>query len=135
MKKEVSSTRAELRGSVLELEDILAQEPQYAGEVTHHFAPGLYGREIFMAKDSMVVGKIHKSAHINSILTGTCTVVTEYGNELLEGPCVWVSKPGIKRAVYNHTDVRWVTYHPTEETNLTKIEAEVIAPSYDNLLE
>ncbi len=135
MSQDVSYTREQIRENVLKLEAALQDQPQYAGEVTHHFAPGLYGREIFMAKDSLVVGKIHKHAHLNSLLEGSCTVVTEHGDELLEAPAVWTSKPGIKRAVYCHTDVRWVTYHPTEETDLSKIESEVIAPDYSNLLE
>jgi|TARA_R110000744_G_scaffold374475_1_gene487281 hypothetical protein len=132
---DVSLSRESIRASVLGLEEILKQQPdQYSGKVLHHYAPSLYGREIFMAKGDLVVGKLHKHAHLNSLLEGSCTVVTEDGKELLTAPLVWVSEPHIKRAVYCHTDVRWVTYHPTEETDLTKIEAEVIAPDYQTLL-
>jgi len=101
--------------------------------LTHHFAPGCYGRELFMPKDSVVVGKIHKHAHLNVLLEGTVSVVTEFGDETFSAPKVWVSEPGTKRAVYNHTDVRWITFHPTEETDIEKIEDEVIAPDFDSL--
>jgi hypothetical protein len=41
-----------------------------------------------------------------------------------------VSEPGTKRAVYAETDVVWTTIHPTEETDLEKIEEEVIAKTF-----
>ena len=132
------STRKQVREDVLELEALMKTHPDQIGQqegVTHHFAPGNYGREIVMEAGTLVVGKLHKHAHLNFLLEGQCSVVTEHGREDLVAPRVWVSEPGIKRAVYNHTRVRWVTVHPTEETDIEKIEAEVIAPSYDNLLE
>ena len=42
------------------------------------------------------------------------------------------SLPGTKRAVYAHPDVVWTTIHLTNETDLDKIEAEVIAPTYQD---
>jgi hypothetical protein len=37
--------------------------------------------------------------------------------------------------VYVLEDTVWTTYHPTEETDLGKIEDHVIAKSYDEYLE
>ena len=99
---------------------------------THHWAPGCYGREIFMAEGTVVVGKIHKHAHLNILLQGEVTVSTEFGNERFSAPRVWVSEPGTKRAVYNHTDTRWMTIHPTDETDLEVIEEHDIAPTYED---
>jgi len=101
--------------------------------VTHHFAPGLYAREIFLPKDAIVVGKIHKHSHINTISKGRVQVSTEFGSEELVAPTTFVSEPGTKRAVVALEDTIWTTYHPTEETDLEKIEDEVIAPSYEAL--
>jgi len=98
--------------------------------LTHHFAPGAYGREIFLPKDSLVVGKIHKHAHLNMIMKGKVSVATEEGIRVYEGPLVMVSKPGTKRVVYAHEDTIWVTVHLTQETDLGKIEDEIIAKSY-----
>lgn len=132
---EISARRA----SVLELEDAINAHPDRlasdSAPLVHHFAPGCYGREITMKADTCVIGKLHKHGHINVLLEGECIVKTENGDEKLVAPMTWVSEPGIKRAVYNITDVRWLTIHPTNETDLDKIEAEVIAPTYDNLLE
>lgn len=129
------------RGTIVNLEDAINQleDPAPIGDkLTHHFAPGCYGREIFMPAGSTVVGKIHKHAHLNVLLEGRVTVATPTGKETFDAPRVWVSEPGTKRAVYNHTDVRWITFHPTDETDLEKIEEHVIAPSfqsYDKFIE
>lgn len=99
--------------------------------VTHHFAPGLYAREIFMPAGVCVVGKIHKHAHVNNISAGRVLVTTEFGKEELCAPYQFVSKPGTKRAVLVLEDCIWTTYHPTEETDLAKIEDFVIAKNYE----
>jgi hypothetical protein len=98
--------------------------------VTHHFAPGLYAREIFLPAGFVVVGKIHRHAHINTISKGRVSVATEFGTTELQAPCTFVSQPGTKRVVVAHEDTIWTTYHPTDETDLGRIEAHVIAPTF-----
>lgn len=99
----------------------------------HAFAPGAYGRQIFIPKDTLVVGKIHKHAHLNFLMKGKVSVATEEGPVLLEGPLMMVSKAGTKRVVYTHEDTVWATVHLTDKTDLEQIEDEIIAKSYDEL--
>jgi hypothetical protein len=100
----------------------------------HTFAPGVYAREIFIPAGEVLVGKIHKHAHINILVSGRVTVVTEHnGKEELIGPLTMVSLPATKRAVYAHEDTIWITIHLTDETDLEKIEEEVIAKDYISL--
>ena len=99
--------------------------------VTHHFAPGLYAREIFIPAGFVIIGKIHKHAHVNTISRGHVVVATEFGKTELKAPATFVSQPGTKRAVVALEDTVWTTYHPTEETDLSKIEEHVIAPSFE----
>ena len=101
--------------------------------LTHYHAPGLYVREMFIPAGTAIVGKIHKHAHFNDISKGRVRVSTEFGFDILEAPCRFISMPGTKRAVYAETDVIWTTFHPTEETELDKIEEHVIAKNYDEL--
>ena len=103
----------------------------------HTFTDGVYIREMYIPADSCIVGKIHKHDHLNFILFGTVTVLTKDGLETLTGPCSMISTAGTKRALYTHTDTIWTTVHanPTNETDLEKLEAAIIAPSYDSLLE
>lgn len=98
--------------------------------LTHHFAPGAYGREILLPKDSLVVGKIHRHAHLNMLMKGRVSVATEQGVETFSAPRVFVSLPGTKRVVYAHEEAIWVTVHVTTETDLVNIEREIIAPTY-----
>lgn len=124
----------ESRAKILQLEAVLRgmeSESPVECPLTHHFAPGLYAREILLPKDSLVVGKIHKHAHVNNISKGRVLVATEFGAEEFVAPCQFVSKPGTKRAVYALEDTIWTTYHPTEETDLEKIEEEVIAKDFE----
>ncbi len=131
--KEVSAE--EFRAKIMALQDIMAQMPQLDAPVTHHFAPGNYAREIFLPKDMVVLGKIHNHAHINVISKGEVHVVTEFGTERYKAPHTFVSEPGTKRCVIALEDTVWTTIHPTDETDLEKIEEQVIAPSYELLLE
>ena len=101
--------------------------------ITHHFAPGLYAREIFIPAGTVIIGKIHRHAHVNTISSGRVVVATEFGTEEFKAPHTFVSQPGTKRAVVALDDTVWTTYHPTEETDLEKIEAYVIAPTYEAL--
>jgi len=100
----------------------------------HSFAPGVYVREIFIPKGSMLTGKIHRHSHPNFLMQGEVIVVTEFGGrEHLKAPKSMISKAGTKRAIYAIEDTIWITVHVTEETDLKKIEEYVIAPTYDAL--
>lgn len=127
------------RDQILALQESMMGYEQVECPVKHHFAPGLYAREITMPAGACVVGKIHKHAHVNTISKGRCRVVTEFGSEVYEAPVSFVSLAGTKRAVYVEEEAIWTTYHPTVvcevETDLEKIEKAVIAESYDSLLE
>jgi hypothetical protein len=101
--------------------------------VEHFHAPGLYARQMTIPQGGLIVGKIHRHAHVNTISKGRVWVVTEFGKEELIAPYTFISKPGTKRVVFAQEDTVWTTYHPTEETDLEKIEAHVIAPSYEGL--
>lgn len=126
------------RSAIHALQDIMLDIPE--GEridvdemTSHHFAPGVYARQYFIPAGSVVIGKIHKTEHFNIICKGKCSVSTEDGPMILEGPCVTVSRAGVKKAVYAFEDTTWITIHVTEETDPDKIEKEVIANDYDEI--
>jgi hypothetical protein len=125
-----------VRAKILRLQDAMLAEPeQVECSVEHIFAPGLYARQMLIPKGTVIVGKIHKHAHVNTISKGRCSVMTEFGPKEIAAPCTFVSEPGTKRVVVALEDVIWTTYHPTEETDLEKIEAHVIAKDYQELAE
>jgi hypothetical protein len=97
----------------------------------HAFAPGAYARTIFIPAGTLVVGKIHKHAHLNILIRGRVSVATEEGPMELEAPRVMTSKAGTKRVVYTHEPTLWTTIHLTEKTDIAEIEDEIIAKSYE----
>lgn len=100
-------------------------------EVKHYYAPGVYCREITMLKDHLYIGKIHKTEHINIISKGKAIVVTEDDQRMeIEAPYTFVSKAGCKKALYILEDMVWTTVHVTEETDLDKLETQLIAPTW-----
>ena len=121
------------QAKVDKLAEVMRQMPQADVPVTHRFLDGVYVREVLMKKGLIVVGKIHKQEHIAIISKGRATVLTEDGLKEIEAPCTFKSPPGVRRALVIHEDMVWTTIHRTDETNLDKIEAQLIAPSFEQL--
>lgn len=121
------------REKVLRLEEALRQYPQLPEDVHHHFAPGIYMRELRIPKGAVLTGKIHRTEHLNILAQGDISVLTEHGVKRLKAPCVVKSSPGIKRAGYTHEDTVWICVHATTETDLVKLEEQLIAPSFEAL--
>lgn len=121
------------RDKILKLEEALRRLPPIDAPVFHHFSDGIYARELHIPKGATLTGKIHRKAHLNVLAKGEIRVLTEHGMKTLKAPCVIESFPGIKRAGHALEDTVWITFHATHETDLEKIEAEFIAPSFDAL--
>lgn len=114
---------------VRDVQKQLSQSPDVIDvPVQHHFAPGVYMRQMDAAAGTLVVSKMHRTEHMNILLKGSLTVATEDGIQLMTAPCVLKSMPGTKRIGYFHEDSSWITVHPTEETDLEEIEQQVIVP-------
>lgn len=124
-----------IREKVYQAEAILKALPQVEMLVTHHFAKGVYGRELFIPKDTILTGKIHKYSQLNILSQGEISVLTEEGIKRVKAPFHIVSPPGTKRIAYAHEDCVWTTVHGTFETDLEKIEDYLIAQSEDEYLE
>ena len=120
------------RQRLYQLQAALGDFPEANCPLQHVFAPGAYARTIFIPAGTVIVGKIHKHQHLNILSQGSVSVFTEAGGvERLTGPLTMVSPAGTKRAVYAETDAVWTTIHLTNETDLEKIEDEVIAKTYE----
>lgn len=115
--------------TVRDVQQQLSESPdQIDVPVQHHFAPGVYMRQMDAAAGTLVVSKMHRTEHMNILLKGSLTVATEDGIQLMTAPCVLKSMPGTKRIGYFHEDSSWITVHPTSDTDLEKIEQQVIVP-------
>ena len=111
---------------VSEMVKLVDEDSPAVDEPNHIFAPGVYARELFVKKGTLAIGKIHKTEHLTIISKGDITVVTRDGTKRIIAPCTFVSKPGEQRIAYAHEDTVWTTIHPTDETDLKKLEAELV---------
>ncbi|MEC8058244.1 hypothetical protein [Acinetobacter ursingii] len=109
-----------------QLLDDLHELPQLDLPIFDHFAPNVYMRQMDAPAGSLVVSKIHKTEHFNILIKGSLTIMTNDGVKHLQAPLIIKSDAGTRRVGYFHEDSSWITIHPTELTNVSEIEKEII---------
>lgn len=119
------------RASIIELEAEVLKLPQIDFQPRHYFGGGIYARELWMPKNSVVTGKIHIKEHLCSIAYGDVTITDEFGSVRVKGPCTFVGKPGSKRALFMHEDTLWTAYHTTDKLTVEEAEAEIVTNDYN----
>jgi len=103
-------------------------------QVTEYFSKGVYARELFIPKDTVLTGHIHKYTNLNIMTEGELSILTEDGVIRVKAPYTVVSPPGTKRLAYAHEDTKWITIHGTDETDVDKIEEQFVSHSYEEYL-
>jgi len=100
--------------------------PQVDCPLNHHFCGGVYARQITMPADTFVIGKRHKTSHFNIILKGKAHVLIDGVVSLVEAPCILNSEENIRKILYIIEDMTWVTIHATQETDIAKLENDLV---------
>lgn len=134
---ESKSMRKNIRTNILRFETALGKIPDAMfGDccpLKHTFVDGAYVREITMPKGLLLTSKIHKKCHPYFILKGEVSVLTEEGTKRIKAPYSGITPAGTKRILYIHEDTVWTTVHITKETDLDKIESEIIAKNFKDM--
>lgn len=99
-----------------------------SAEVEEFYSDGMYARVYTVPAMQLVVGKKHAKGHFTFLIKGKATIVTDEGQQTLEGPMGWVDKPGVQRAIYAYSDATFLTVHKTDLTDVSEIEKELITP-------
>jgi hypothetical protein len=132
-----------VREMILRLEQAMREDGRFdplCGDfpVRHFKAPGMIGRQMLIPQFGLIIGKIHKHAHLNQISFGHVRVMTEFGPMEIRGPHTFTSEPGTKRVVVALENTLWTTFHlnpnnydPENEADMKLLESEIIAKSYD----
>ncbi len=134
----LTQTRSDARDLIMRLQDALfdlrgsGDFPEMDFPLRHFFQEGAYVREMTLPKGGLIVGKIHKHAHVNIVSKGRVTVFTDEGLREIVAPSTWVSSPYTKRVVYVNEETIWSTVHVTNKTDLAEIEKEIIAESFSD---
>jgi len=123
----------ELEAAIRNTPNNIPPEVANDGNLEHFFAGGVYGRKLFIPAGQAVVSKIHRAKTLNILLEGAASVISERGYHLYQAPHVFVSDPFTKRVVITHEDTVWLTAHGTYQTELDKVEDEIIAKDFTEL--
>lgn len=97
--------------------------------LTHHINNGLYAREIFLPKGTLLTGKVHNFDHLSTLSKGEVSIMTSEGMTHIKAPFTWHSKAGTKRLIYVHEDTIWTTYHVTDLETVDELENALVHDS------
>ena len=123
------------REKIIELEKLMALQPQVDLDVKHYFSEGVYARALEIPKGIQLTGKIHKFEQLNILAKGRMKVLVGDFYKIVEAPFVVVSPPGTKRIAIALEDCVWVTVHGTHEKDLELIEKTFIAQDEQEYLD
>ena len=140
-KRQLELSKEQFRKGIMKVEENMKNHPnglkgealQKLNPLKHSFADGCYIREIFNPKGELLVTKIHKVAHPFFLMKGDMTILVEDGIKRIKAPHYGITPAGTKRPIYCHEDCVFVTVHATNETDLEKIEEEVIAKDFSEV--
>lgn len=116
------------REKVLRLEASMLSVPQAECPVQHHFAPGMYAREITIPKGVVVVGAIHKTNNLVVLSKGRLRMATTEGTQDISAPHTMICMAGAKNTVLALEDSVWTNFFPTDETDVDRL-VEILTES------
>lgn len=111
---------------ISQIGSIFSHFPQVEAPVNHMFSPGVYMREITMAAGSFIIGKKHKTKHFNIILSGKARVMSGGDVFEVEAPYVFVSDAGVQKVLHILEEMKWITVHPSDETDIKTLEDALV---------
>lgn len=101
---------------------------QFEPEIFHHFAPGLYAREMRIRAGACITSKIHKFPGLSILSRGSMALYMPDGSaQIVYAGFHIVAPAGTRRAAYVLEDAVWTCMHPTELTDVDLIEHHFIA--------
>ena len=112
------------------------QEMEESFPLTHHLDNGLYTREVFMPKGSLVVSFIHKQNHPSFFMSGEMSILLDTGEvKRIKAPMKFMTEIGTQRVAYMHEDCTWTCVYRTDATTIEEAEQEVYTVDFRELPE
>lgn len=127
-----AAERARNNERVNELERVIAGmavDSPVEAKVEHFFIEGMYSRRTTLPKGMILTSKIHAKDNFYFVLTGAVSVWTEDAGVVnIVAPYAGVTKAGTRRVIYVHEECIWQTVHHCHETDMDKVESDLIYP-------
>ena len=109
-------------------------EMQEIFPVKHHLRDGLYTREVFMPKGSLVVSYIHLTNHPSFFMSGEMSILLDDGAvKRIKAPMVVQTEVGTQRVAYMHEDCVWNCVYRVNAKTIERAEQEVYTEDYLDL--
>ena len=102
--------------------------------IKEHLDNGMYTREVFMPKGSLVISLIHTQNHPSFFLKGKMSIITDDGEvKTIQAPLHVNTKIGTQRVAYMHEDCVWTCVYKTSAKTFKEAEEDVYTNNYRNL--
>ena len=104
--------------------------------IEHVFSDGIYSRVMKAPAGTFIIGKRHRFKTLNIMTKGKALVYIGDNKKAKEinAPYTFVSEPLTRKMAFFLEDSEWINVHPTEETDVDKIEELFIMPEEEYLL-
>lgn len=127
-KEEILSLDTAVRKGTEEMDELFP--------TTHRIENGLYTREVFMPKGTVVVSYIHKQNHPSFFLSGEMSVLDDTGVvQRIKAPLKVFTEIGTQRVAYMHEDCVWACVYRTDAKTVEEAEKDVYTEDYLELPE
>ena len=104
--------------------------------LVHRFTPGLYIREIFMPKDTILTSLLHLTTHPFFVLQGDVSVYYHgVPAQRYKAPYTGITEAGTRRMLYTHEDTIWTTCHVTDLTDPDEIIESITSRDFNPLVD
>lgn len=121
-----------MKDKIVNLEKEMLKMPQTYVPVKHHFANGLYARQITIPAGAALTSAVMLDSYLDICVSGTISVMEPTGEyKLVTGPAIVTRQPGMKRVGYAHTETTWITCHATTATTVEEVEAAIAVADYE----
>ena len=130
---------ADFKNTLMDVEGAVAHHTDGMQEVfpvTHHLKDGLYTREVFMPKGSLVVSFIHLTNHPSFFMKGEMSILMDNGEvKRIKAPMIVQTEVGTQRVAYMHEDCVWACVYKTDKKTIEQAEKDVYTENYMDLPE
>ena len=116
---------------IAEVEETIGGLPAAQTDTKHFFTTGLYTRQTFLPAGTLATGKRHRHRTLNILIEGTMKVLMDDDTSRhyeVTAPATFESEAGVRKAVYCVSDCILLNVHRSDETDLDKLEKDLIMP-------
>jgi len=103
--------------------DVKEQLDSLGVEITHHWAKGLYSKEMRVPAGVQIGKHVHDYDHFSALMSGRALIEVDGEQFVHEAPALLTIKAGKLHVIFALTDVVWHCIHHTDETDPDKIDS------------